>query len=175
MSGGVGYRRSDLFREQLGVRGTARATTRGGYMFDADVDFQGFRTDRTFLRWYTRYEHSPHIDYFGQGNDSLEANRTSYRYDDFSSDFNASFAVTRRVHFGGTGGYFHAHTAPSGEDDVIPIDEAFPPDSLPGLRRGHEVHAHRRVRVLRLARFTDRSAERRVVRRAISRVPGTST
>ena len=133
MSGGVGYRRSDLFREQLGIRGTARATTRGGYMFDADVDFNGLRSDRTFLRWYTRYEHSRHVDYFGQGNDSLEANRTSYRYDDFSSDFNASFALTRRVRVGGTGGYFHAHTAESGEDDVIPIDEAFPPASLPGF------------------------------------------
>jgi|KBSMisStaDraftv2_1062788.scaffolds.fasta_scaffold38469_2 outer membrane protein assembly factor BamA len=133
MSGGVGYRRSDLFREQLGIRGTARATTRGGYMFDADVDFNGLRSDRTFLRWYTRYEHSRHVDYFGQGNDSLEANRTSYRYDDFSSDFNASFALTRRVRVGGTGGYFHAHTAESGEDDIIPIDEAFPPASLPGF------------------------------------------
>jgi len=133
MSGGVGYRRSDLFREQLGIRGTARATTRGGYMFDADVDFNGLHSDRTFLRWYTRFEHSRHIDYFGQGNDSVEANRTSYRYDDFSSDFNASFALTRRVRIGGTGGYFHAHTAESGEDDVIPIDEAFPPASLPGF------------------------------------------
>jgi len=133
MSGGVGYRRSDLFREQLGIRGTARATTRGGYMFDADVDFKGFRTDRTFLRWYTRYEHSRHVDYFGQGNDSLEANRTSYRYDDFSSDFNGSFAVTRRIRVGGTGGYFHAHTAESGEDDIVPIDEAFPPASLSGF------------------------------------------
>ena len=32
-----------------------------------------------------------------------------------------------------TGGYFHAHTARSGEDGIIPIDEAFPPDSLPGF------------------------------------------
>ena len=133
LSGGLGYRRSDLLHEQLGVRGTARATTRGGYMFDLDVDFQGLRTDRAYLRWYTRYEHSRHIDYFGQGNDSAEANRTSYRYDDFSSDFNASFELARRFHVGGTGGFFHAHTAPSGEDDVVPINEAFPPDSLPGF------------------------------------------
>jgi Omp85 superfamily domain len=133
LSAGLGYRRSDLFREQLGVRGTARGTPRGAYMFDADVDFQGFRTDRTFLRWYTRFEHSPRIDYFGQGNNSAEADRTSYRYDDFSSDFNASFALKPRVRVGATGGYFHAHTARSDEDGVVPIDEAFPPESLPGL------------------------------------------
>jgi hypothetical protein len=133
MSVGVGYRRSDLFHEQLGVRGTARGTPSGAYMLDADVDFQGIRSDRTFLRWYTKYEHSPHLDYFGEGNNSSEANRTTYRYDDFSSDFNASFELVRRFHVGGTGGYFQAHTAPSGEDDVIPIDEAFPPASLPGF------------------------------------------
>jgi len=133
LSAGLGYRRSDLFREQLGIRGTARGTPMGAYMLDVDIDFQGLHTDRTFLRWYTRFEHSPRIDYFGQGNDSAEANRTSYRYDDFSSDFNASFALMRHVRIGATGGYFHAHTAESGEDDVIPIDQAFPPSSLPGF------------------------------------------
>src|SRR4029078_1341600 len=62
MSGGLGYRRYDLFRDQLGVRGSARGPVHGAYLLDADVDFNGFRTDRTFLRWYTRYEHSPQID-----------------------------------------------------------------------------------------------------------------
>jgi outer membrane protein assembly factor BamA len=133
MSGGLGYRRSDLFRDQLGIRGTARGTVQGAYMLDADVDFQGFRTDRTFLRWYTRYEHSPHIDYFGEGNNSSDANRTSYRYDDFSSDLNASFALTPRIRFGATGGYYRTHTAVSGEDGVPPIDQAYPPEDLPGL------------------------------------------
>ncbi len=133
MSGGLGYRRSDLFRDQLGIRGTARGTLQGAYMLDLEVDFQGVRTDRTFLRWYTRFEHSPQIDYFGSGNDSPEANRTSFRYDDFSSDFNASFELVRRLRVGATGGYFRAHTAPSGEDGVPPIDEAFAPETLPGL------------------------------------------
>ena len=133
MSGGLGYRRSDLFRDQLGIRGTARGTLQGAYMLDLDVDFQGFRTDRTFLRWYTRFEHSPQIDYFGSGNDSPEANRTSFLYDDLSSDFNASFELVRRLRVGATGGYFRAHTARSGEDGVPPIDEAFAPETLPGL------------------------------------------
>jgi outer membrane protein assembly factor BamA len=133
MSGGIGYKRSDLLRDQLGFRGTARGTPRGAYMLDADLDFQGLRTDRTFLRWYTRFEHSPTIDYFGLGNRSTNQIRTSYLYDDLASDFNASFAVTHSFRIGATGGYFHAHSAPSGEDGVPPIDEAFPPETLPGL------------------------------------------
>ena len=106
MSGGLGYRRSDLFRERLGVRTTARGTVQGAYMLDLDLDFQGLRTDRTFLRWYTRFEHSPHIDYFGAGNDSLKSNQASYRYDDFSSDFSAAFEPVRDFRLGVSGGYF---------------------------------------------------------------------
>ena len=102
-------------------------------MLDVDFDFQGLRTDRTFLRWYTRFEHSPEIDYYGLGNRSTNLNRTSYKYDDLASDFNASFEVTRGVRIGATGGYFHAHTGRSGEDGVPPIDEAYPPETLPGL------------------------------------------
>src|SRR5262249_10195666 len=64
MAFGIGYRRSDLFREHLGYRGTARVSTRGGYLFDFDLDFKGLRTERTSLRWYTKFEHSPSIDYF---------------------------------------------------------------------------------------------------------------
>jgi outer membrane protein assembly factor BamA len=133
LSGGVGYRRSDLARDQLAFRGTARGTTRGGYMFDAEVDFQGLRTERTFLQWYTRLEHSPEIDYFGLGNNTSNTNRTSYLFDDLSSDLNASLALTRTIRIGATGGYYNAHTAPSSESGVPPIHEAFPPESLPGF------------------------------------------
>src|SRR5262245_28226357 len=133
MSAGIGYRRSDLFREHLGYRGTARGTIWGGYMLDFELDFQGLRTERTYVRWYTKFEHSPEIDYFGAGNDSSEANRSSFRYDDFSSDFNAAYEAARNLRFGATGGYFHAHTAQSGADDVLPIDEAFRPAALYGF------------------------------------------
>jgi hypothetical protein len=133
LSGGIGYRRSDLLREHLGYRGTARGTVWGAYMLDFDLDFQGLRTDRTSLRWYTKFEHSPTIDYFGAGNASVEAHRSSFRYDDFSSDFNAAYEPVRNLRFGGTGGFFRAHTAPSGEDGVPPIDEAFRPVALYGF------------------------------------------
>jgi len=133
MSAGVGYRRSDLFRDQLGIRGTARGTVHGAYMFDLNVDFQRLRTDRTFLQWYTRFEHSPQIDYFGAGNKSLEANRASYLYNDFSSDFNAAFEPVRNFRVGATGGYFQPHTALSGEEGLPAIDQAFPGETLRGF------------------------------------------
>jgi len=133
MSGGLGYRRSDLFRDQLDARGTVRGTIHGAYMLDFDLDFHGLRTDRTSLRWYTKFEHSPQIDYFGEGNSSSNDDRTSYRYDDFSSDFAGSFEPVRDLHFGVTGGYFHAHTAHSDEEGLPPIDEAFPPAAISGF------------------------------------------
>jgi outer membrane protein assembly factor BamA len=133
MSGGVGYRRSDLFREQLGLRGTVRGTIHGAYMLDLNADFNGLRTRRTALRWYTKYEHSPEIDYYGRGNSSSKDDRTSYRYDDLSSDFFGSFEAARYLHLGVTGGYFQAHTARSDEDGPPPIDEAFAPDAIPGF------------------------------------------
>src|SRR5262249_4204814 len=100
MAFGIGYRRSDLFREHLGYRGTARVSAHGGYMFDFDLDFKGLRTERTSLRWYTKFEHSPSVDYFGLGNESSEDVRASYRYDDFSSDLYASFELVRYLHLG---------------------------------------------------------------------------
>jgi outer membrane protein assembly factor BamA len=133
LSGGIGYRRSDLFRDQLGYRGTVRGTVRGGYMLDFDLDFHRLRTQRTALRWYTKFEHSPQVDYFGLGNDSAKDDRTSYRYDDFSSDFAGSFEPVRYLHFGATGGYLRAHTAASGEEGLPPLGEAFPPEAAPGF------------------------------------------
>ena len=151
LSLGAGYRRSDLLREQLDYRGTARFSGHGGYMFDSDVEFSGLRTERTSLRWYTKYEHSPSIDYFGLGNASSKDTRASYRFDDLSSDFLASVQPFQDVYFGATGGYYRAHTAPSGEGGLPPIDEAFPPQALPGFDQDTQYHAHRRIRVLRLA------------------------
>jgi outer membrane protein assembly factor BamA len=133
MSVGAGYRRSDLLKDQLGLRATARGTVRGAYMLDFDTDFQALRTHRTFLNWYTRFEHSPAIDYFGPGNTAAKDSRSSFLYDDLSSDFNASFQPVRFFRIGATGGYLHAHTAPSGEDGVPPIEETFTPDALAGF------------------------------------------
>ena len=44
---GLGYRRSDLLREHLGVRTTARGTLQRAHMFDVDLDFKS--SDQTHV------------------------------------------------------------------------------------------------------------------------------
>jgi outer membrane protein assembly factor BamA len=135
MSFGVGYRRSDFFRDHLGYRGTARGTLQGAYMLDFNVDFQGTQVERTYLRWYTKYEHSPRIDFFGIGNDTTNSRHTGYLFDDFSSDFDAAIAPARSFRVGFTGGYYRAHTATTGKGGFPPIDEEYPPDQLTGFEK----------------------------------------
>ena len=132
LSAGGGYRRSDLWQERLGFRATVRGTPQLAYMLDFDLDFQGLRTERTSLRWYTKLEHSPHIDYYGFGNDSSEENRTGYLYDDLTTDFSATYQPGRFLRLGVTGGYLTLHTG-EGSDDLPAIDEVFPSDTLPGI------------------------------------------
>ena len=130
-SGGIGYRRSDLWQERLGYRVTARATPSMAHMLDLDLDFQGLRTEKTSLRWYTKYEHSPNIDYYGFGNESSKENLTGYLYDDFTTDFSAAWEPVRFLRLGLTGGYLFAHTE-EGSEELPPIGEVFPPNQLPG-------------------------------------------
>jgi outer membrane protein assembly factor BamA len=131
---GLGYRRSDIWQERLGYRATARGTFQGAYLFDFDLDFQGIRTDRSSLRWYTKFESSPDIDYYGLGNTSLQENHTSFGYDDLTSDFDAAYLPARHIRLGFTGGYLHARTG-RGHDDFPPIDESFTPDEIPGFEQ----------------------------------------
>jgi Omp85 superfamily domain len=129
---GVGYRRSDLWAERLGYRGTARGTFQGAYLFDFNLDFHGLRTERAAVRWYTKYESSPDIDFYGLGNTSPKDNHTTFAYDDFTTDVDASYQALRHVRLGFTGGYLHADTG-RGHDDFPPIDEVFTPDQVPGF------------------------------------------
>jgi hypothetical protein len=128
---GVGYRRSDLWAERIGYRATARGTLQGAYLFDFNLDFQGLRTERTAVRWYTKYEHSPDIDFYGLGNDAPKENHTSFTYDDLTTDVDLAYRALRHLDLGFTNGYVHEHTE-RGHDDFTPIDELF----LPGVLRG---------------------------------------
>ena len=131
---GLGYRRSDLWAERLGYRATARGTLQGAYLFDFNLDFQGLRTERVAVKWYTKYESSPDIDFYGLGNTSPKENRTSFGYDDLTTDVDAAFQALRHVRLGFTGGYLRAQTG-RGHDDFPPIDEIFPPEEIPGFEQ----------------------------------------
>jgi outer membrane translocation and assembly module TamA len=129
---GMGYRRSDLWAERLGYRATGRATLQRAYLFDFNLDFQGLKTERTAVRWYTKYESSPDIDFYGLGNDSPKENHTSFSYDDLTTDVDAAYQALRHLEVGFTTGYLHADSS-RGHDDFTPIDELFPPNQIPGF------------------------------------------
>lgn len=133
MSFGVGYRRTDLWRERLGFRGTARMTPQLAYMLDAEVDFQGLKTDRFFVDFYMKLESSPQMDYYGQGADSSLDDRTSYTYDDFSTDFRAGYAILPSLRVGATIGTVAVHTGPGNRSGVPSLEEVFDEREAPGF------------------------------------------
>jgi outer membrane protein assembly factor BamA len=132
-SAGVGYARRDLWRERLAFRTTVRGTINQAYMVDADVDFKGLRSDRSFLTWYSKYESSPRMDYYGTGTDSDKASRTSYLYDDFTSDLQLGFEPVAGFRLGLTGGYMTTYVGKGNRGGVPSIDEVFDDTTARGL------------------------------------------
>jgi outer membrane protein assembly factor BamA len=130
---GVGYRRAGLWRDRLSYRATARGTINLAYLLDFDLDVKSFRSEKTFVDIYTKFEHSPHSSYYGQGNNSLESSQTSYLFDDVTSDVNAGFEPVRFLKLGLTGGYMAAHTGPPERDDEPSTEDVFGPAGAPGL------------------------------------------
>ena len=62
---GVGYRRSDLWRDHADFRFTARGTPQNAYMFDFRFALSKLQTERGFLDFYAKFENSPQMDYYG--------------------------------------------------------------------------------------------------------------
>ncbi len=132
-SAGIGYRRKDLWRDRLSYRATARGTINQAYLFDFDLDFQSLRGERSFVNWYTKFESSPRMDYYGQGNSSNEGDRTSYLYDDWTTDVNAAFEPVRFLRLGLTGGFVAPHVGSGSREGVPSIEERFDATTAPGL------------------------------------------
>lgn len=130
---GVGYRRSDLFRERLGIRGTVRGTPELAWMADVQVYFPQLQTNRGFLDIYMRYEDSPQMDYYGEGPSSALEDRSSYRLEDYLGWLRGGWEFYPSLRVGGSAGGYHARTA-SGERSGVPsIEERFDPATVPGL------------------------------------------
>lgn len=130
---GGGYRRTDIWQDRLGFRTTGRGTFQGGLLFDFDLDFQGLRTERTFVTLYTKYERSPQMDFYGEGQDSSEDDRTSYLLEDFAVDANAGFEVFQNFKFGLTAGVVDVHTDNGRRSGVPSFEDIFDPLEAPGL------------------------------------------
>ena len=125
---GIGYRRSDLFRDRLGVRATARGSLAKSTLFDLSVNSPRLNSGRAFVDFYAKYENSPTMSYYGQGQDSLEENQTSYRLEDTDLGVTGGFRLTDWLKVSGRAGGYFVHT---GEGTREPsIDTLFP-----GLRQ----------------------------------------
>ena len=133
VSFGVGYLRTDLWRERIGARVTARMTPQLAYLFDAEVDFQSLETDRFFVDFYTKGEHSPQMDFYGDGASSDMDERTSYTYDTIDADFRIGYDVLPSLRLGGTIGYLDAHTGPGNRSGVPSLEEEFTQREAPGF------------------------------------------
>jgi len=132
-SAGLGYRRSDLWRDRLDVRTTGRAAVAGAYMADFELDFPQFRKNRSTLDFYLKYENSPQMDYFGPGRASDQDDRTSYRLEDFGMDVRAGYELIHNLTLGGSGGWMAVHNGPGKRNGVPSTDEIFSPKTTPGL------------------------------------------
>ena len=133
VSVGVGYRRSDIWHDRFAMRGTARVTPLLAYLFDLQLDFQSLQKDWFFLDFYTKYEYSPQMDFYGQGGDSLEEARTSYVFEDFATDFRLGFNFTDSLRAGFTIGGLAVHTGTGKRSGFPSTDEIFDSETAPGL------------------------------------------
>ena len=130
---GVGYRRSDLFRDRLGFRTTVRGTIETAWMADAQIYFPPLQTERGFLDLYVRYEFSPQMDYYGEGPDTSLDDRTSYRLSDFLFWARGGWEFFDFLRIGGTAGVHDIGTGPGERSGVPSIEEVFDPNTVPGL------------------------------------------
>jgi outer membrane protein assembly factor BamA len=133
MTVGLGYRRSDLFKERLGFRTTFRGTIKLASLVDFQLFFPRLQTERAFLNFYARYENSPQLDFYGKGPDSSEDDRTSYRGETVGFAVNAGYRLFGFLGLGITGGMINVHTGPGKRGGVPSTDEIFDQDSAPGL------------------------------------------
>jgi outer membrane protein assembly factor BamA len=133
LSYGVGYRRTDLWRDRADLRFTARGTPRKAYMFDLRGAISSLQTERAFFDFYAKYENSPRMDYYGPGPASKESDRTSYRLEDTELDLRAGYRLTENFSAAArVGGYF-VNTGPGRRPGFPSTDDFFGPVRTPGL------------------------------------------
>jgi hypothetical protein len=133
MSFGVGYRRSDLLRDRIGFRATARGTPQLAWMADLSVYLPQLQTERGFLDVYTKYEYSPQMDYYGEGPNTNLEDIASYSLSDYLLWVRGGWEFHNLFRIGGTAGAYYAVTGSGKRGSVPSIEEGFDPAAVPGL------------------------------------------
>jgi len=125
MTVGVGYRRSDLFKERLGFRTTFRGTIKLASLVDFQLFFPKLQTEQAFLNFSAKYENSPQIDFYGKGPDSSEDRSSSYRLETAAVNFNAGYELFGFLGLGVTGSMINVHTGPGKRGGFPTTEEEF--------------------------------------------------
>jgi len=133
MSIGVGYRRSDIWHDRFGFRVTARGTIETAWMVDAQFYFPRLYTERGFFDVYTKYEYSPQLDYYGQGQRSSLDDRSSYSLSEYRLEARGGWEFYDFLKIGGSAGAIVADSGTGHRSGVPSIEEVFDPEEVPGL------------------------------------------
>jgi outer membrane protein assembly factor BamA len=131
---GLGYRRSDLFRDRLTADVSVAGTLKGAVLVETAAHVNNKRRrEGTFLDLRGAYERSPRMEFYGLGEDSLKENRTGYLLETFTGDARAGYRFTRHANAGLDFLVGHAHTGPVTRNDVPSIETIFDATTAPGL------------------------------------------
>ena len=133
---GGGYRKTDIWRERIGVRTTARMTINSAYMVDTRLDFQGLQLGDSFFNVYAKWEKSPRMDFYGTGPNSQQDDRSSYLFEDFSADAQFGPRLSDHLRIGATGGYVTTKTGSGNRPDVPSTTAEFTEREAPGIGIG---------------------------------------
>lgn len=131
---GIGYRRSDLFRDALNLRATVRGTIHGAFLVDLETGLNSLRQSKdTFVDLYLKYERSPQMEFYGLGRDSRKADRTRYLLNTLSGELRAGYRFTRQFNVGLDLSGGDVHTGPTSGNGVPSIETVFDATTAPGL------------------------------------------
>ncbi len=121
--------------ESVIFRTSARGSVRKFYLLDAALSLPRLAGDRMFADFYAIRRYYPHIDYYGPGNDSDRAGRTSYRFEDVSIDVRTGVKPVERLKLGVIGRYMLPNTGPGTDSRFAPTEEVYGPALAPGILR----------------------------------------
>ncbi len=125
---GIGYRRRDIWNDRLAYRFTARGTLQNAWMLDAELDFPKLRSERGYITLYSKFESSPQMDYYGEGIDSSQDDRTSYSFDTLAFAGNAAYELFNNFRLGIDGGFLDVATGTG--RNTPSTEEVFNPPGL---------------------------------------------
>jgi hypothetical protein len=130
LAAGPGYRYSTY---DWSFTATGAMSIRGSQEIEARLSVPPVKPvpSRAIISVGGHYRHLPQEDFFGLGNDSLQALRSTYTLDQTSGDVTGSVYLTKWFSIGGTAEY-RKPSLDGGQDPRFPSIETFFPDA-PGL------------------------------------------